>query len=102
MRALPAADPEPPVPGVGPVARMATGSERQIVLGWRAARMRASLRLPGMRRIGGASAAIEVPENPPDDLRILDAGNHPQLPAAVPAGLNVDGKDSLQALRPGQ
>jgi hypothetical protein len=41
-----------------------------------------------MRRIGGYFDATQVSENPLDDLRILDAGDHAQPPAAATTGLN--------------
>ena len=53
-------------------------------------------------RIGRLCIAAEVPENPFDDGRILNARDHLKLPAAAPADLNIDGKDTLEALRPGK
>jgi hypothetical protein len=41
-----------------------------------------------------------VLKNPLNHGRILDAGDHPELSAAALAGLYVDGKDALEALRP--
>jgi hypothetical protein len=73
--------------------RVERRSAQPIALGRRAARMRPILRL---------AVAPEVLENPLDDGRILDARDHPQLPATAAAGLDVDGKDTLEALRPGQ
>jgi hypothetical protein len=43
-----------------------------------------------MCRIGRCSTTTQVLENPFYDRRIRDARDHPQLPAAAPAGLNVD------------
>jgi hypothetical protein len=54
-----------------------------------------------MRRIDGFCGVAQVLENPLDDCGFLDAGDHPQLPAALPAGLNVDGEYPLEALCPG-
>jgi hypothetical protein len=71
------------------VKRMVSGTDRQIALGRRAARM---------RRIDRLGVAAEVLEYPIDHRRRLDARDHPQPPAAAAADLNVDGK----ALRPGQ
>jgi hypothetical protein len=65
---------------------------RPVVVRTRAARM---------RRIGRLGVAAEVLENPVDQRRRLDARDHPQPPAAAAADLNVDGKDTLEALRPG-
>ena len=48
-------------------------------------------------RIGRLCIAAEVPENPFDDGRILNARDHLKLPAAAPADLNVDGKDTFEA-----
>lgn len=70
-----------------------TCSEQPIPLRRRAARM---------RRIGRLGVAPEVRENSLDDRRFLDARDHPQRPAAAPAGLDVDGKHPLQTLRPAQ
>ena len=36
----------------------------------------------------------------PDQPRLLNAGNHPQLPTAIGSGLDIDGKYTLEALRP--
>jgi hypothetical protein len=41
-----------------------------------------------------------VRENPLNELRLLDARNHLQAPAAVPAPLDLDPERSLQAARP--
>src|SRR5690606_6474944 len=65
------------------VTRMAKASERQIALGRRTARGRCS--------IDGRCIAAEVLKNPLNHGRILDAGDHPQLPAATSANLYVDG-----------
>jgi hypothetical protein len=43
-----------------------------------------------------------VLQYPLDDGRILDAHDHLELPAAAPAGLDIDGKDTLEALRPSE
>jgi hypothetical protein len=43
--------------------------------------------------------AFQVRQNPRDDLRLLDAGHHPELPAATGAGLDVDTELALQPLR---
>ena len=48
-------------------------------------------------RIGRLCIAAEVPENPFDDGRILNARDHLKLPAAAPADLNIDGKDTFEA-----
>jgi hypothetical protein len=55
-----------------------------------------------MRRVDRSAVAAQVPENPRNDRRILDAGDHPQSAAAATADLDVDGKDALEALRPRQ
>jgi hypothetical protein len=55
-----------------------------------------------MRRVDRSAVATQVLKNPLNDLRVLDAGDHPQSPAAAPAYLDIDGKDALEALRPGQ
>src|SRR5690606_36336563 len=61
------------------VTRMAKASERQIALGRRTARVCCS--------IDGRCIAAEVLKNPLNHARILDAGDHPQLPAATSANL---------------
>ena len=43
-----------------------------------------------MGRIGRLAVAAEVPQYPLDDGCILDARDHPQLPAAASADLDVD------------
>ena len=48
-----------------------------------------------MRRIDRHGLPAKVFENPLDDGGFLDAGDHPQLPAALPAGLDVDGEHPL-------
>ena len=53
-----------------------------------------------MCRIDGLSITAEVLENPLDDCGFLDAGDHPQLAAALPASLNVDGEYLLEVLCP--
>ena len=55
-----------------------------------------------MRRINRRSVATEVPENPLNDCRRLDARDDTQTAAAVPASLDVDGEHPLEALRPGE
>jgi hypothetical protein len=57
--------------------RAESGSDRQIGVGRRAARM---------GRIDGLGVAAEVLENPIDHRRRLDAGDHAQPPAAGAAG----------------
>jgi hypothetical protein len=78
-----------PVP-VRWTGRRRGGLERQITPGRRAARATASLRLPGIRRIDRPGVPAEVLENPLNECRILDARDHPQPTAAVPAHLDVD------------
>ena len=53
-----------------------------------------------MRRIDGLHSVAEMVQNPLDDGGLLNAGDHPQLPAALAAGLNVDGEYPLEALCP--
>jgi len=55
-----------------------------------------------VRRIGRLAVAAEVLENPFNDRWFLDTGDHAQPAAAAPADLDVDGKDTLEALRPGE
>ena len=55
-----------------------------------------------MRRIDGAGRTAEVPEDPLNERRLLDAGDDAQLAAALPAGVEVDGEHALEALRPGE
>jgi hypothetical protein len=55
-----------------------------------------------VRRIDRLGVAAEVLENPLDRGWFLDTGDYPKLPAAAPAGLDVDGKHTLEALRPAQ
>lgn len=73
--------------------RMAKRSEQKIRLGRPPARI---------CRIGRRRVAVEVLENPFDDEWILDAGNDLELPATTTARLDVDRKDTLEALRPDQ
>ena len=61
------------------------------------ARRRRSAR---MRRIDGLRNVAEMVQNPLDDGGLLDAGDHPQLPAALPAGLDIDGEHPPEALCP--
>ena len=42
-----------------------------------------------MRRIDGLRSVAEMLQNPLDDCGFLDAGDHPQLPAALPNGHGV-------------
>ena len=53
-------------------------------------------------RIGRLRITAEMFQNPIDDGWVLDAGDHLELPAAAPADLDVDRKDTFEALRPGQ
>jgi hypothetical protein len=53
-------------------------------------------------RIDRLGIVTQVLKNPLDHGRLLDARDHPQLPAAAPAGLDIDGKDTLEALRPSE
>src|SRR5690606_8119180 len=64
------------------VTRMAKASERQIALWRRTAR--------GCCSIDGRCIAAEVLKKPLNHGRILDAGDHPQLPAATSANLYVE------------
>jgi len=80
----------PGSPAVGEVERH---SEQQIAPGRRTARV---------RRINRFAVAAEVLENPLNRCLLLDARDHPQLPAAPLAALDVDGKDTLETLCPGQ
>jgi hypothetical protein len=66
-------------------------SDQEIALGRRAARV---------CRIDGRCIPAEVLKNPLDHGRLLDAGDHPQLPVAALAELNIYGKDTLEPLRP--
>ena len=56
----------------------------------------------GVSRIERLGIEAQVPENPLDHGRLLDARDHLELPAAAPADLDVDGEHPLQALCPGQ
>ena len=62
---------------------MAKRSDQEIALGRRPARM---------GRIDGFRSVAEVRQYPFDDGRIFDARDHIELPAAAPAGLDVDGE----------
>jgi len=55
-----------------------------------------------VRRIDGAGRTAEVPEDPFNERRLLDAGDDAQPAAAVPAGLDVNGEHALEALHPGE
>lgn len=50
----------------------------------------------GIDRSGITAEGLEHPFN---DCRLLDAGDDPQPAAAVPAGLDIDGKNASEALR---
>ena len=63
------------------VENWAKRSDQAVALRRRAAWM---YQIDGLRRLA------EMVQNPLDDGGLLDAGDHPQLPAAVLAGLNVD------------
>jgi len=43
--------------------------------------------------------ALEVRQDPRDELGLLDAGDDPQRPAAADAGLDLDARHPLQASR---
>jgi hypothetical protein len=62
---------------------MTKRSKQEIALGRRPARV---------GRIGQLAVAAEVPENPLDYGLLLDAGDHPELPATTSASLYVDGE----------
>ena len=49
----------------------------------------------------GCLASTNVLEDRGDDIGIFDAGDDAQFAAALGAGLDVDGEDAFQALRPG-
>ena len=53
-------------------------------------------------RVGRLAVAAEVLEIPFDDGWILDAGNDLELPATTTAHLDVDRKNTFEALRPAQ
>ena len=72
---------------------MTKRSDQEIALGRRPTRV---------CRIGRLRIAAEMFQNPFDDGWVLDAGDHLELPAAAPADLDVDRKDTFEALRPGQ
>jgi hypothetical protein len=55
-----------------------------------------------MRRIDRFAVAAEVRQNPLNRCWPFDAGDHPQLPAAASADLDVDGELPLEAFRPSQ
>jgi len=44
---------------------------------------------------------FKMRQNPPDDRRVLDAGNDLHRPAAALASLDIDAKHALESLRPG-
>ena len=77
------------------VARMVMNrtkqSDQAIALRRRSARM---------RRIDGLRSVAEMVQNPLDDCGLLNAGDHPQLPAALSAGLDINGEHPLEALCP--
>ena len=66
-------------------------SDQAIILRRRSARMR---RIDGFRRMA------EMVQNPLDDGGFLDAGDDAQVPTALPAGLDINGEYSLEALCP--
>ena len=51
-----------------------------------------------MGRNNRLSVATQVRENPFNDSWRLDAGDDAQLPAALPAGLDIDGEHPLYAV----
>jgi hypothetical protein len=51
-----------------------------------------------MRRIDGFCGAAKVLENPFNDGWCLNAGDDTQVPAALPAGLDVDGEHPPERL----
>ena len=53
-----------------------------------------------MRRIDAPGITAEVLENPFNDGWCLNAGDDTQVPAALLAGLDVNGEHPLEALRP--
>ena len=53
-----------------------------------------------MCRIDGLRSMAEMFKNPLDDGGLLNAGDHPQLPAALSAGLDINGEHPLEALCP--
>ena len=53
-----------------------------------------------MRRIDGLGITAEVLENPFNDCWRLDAGDDTQVPAALPADLDVNGEHPLETLQP--
>jgi hypothetical protein len=52
----------------------------------------------GTRRVA-RGRLLGVRQNPLDERRVLDAHDHPQLPAAAPAALDVDREHGLEPLR---
>ena len=66
-------------------------------LGQAIALVRRSVR---MRRIDGSGISVEVLEDAFNNRRRFDAGDDSQSASALPAGLDIDGKDSPEALRP--
>ena len=54
---------------------------------------------PRHRSVVDLTCQIEVNEDLPDHLGILDAGDEPHRPTADRAGLNFDAEDSFQTLR---
>ena len=61
---------------------------------------RRSARMARMCRIDGLRSMAEMFKNPLDDCGLLNAGDHPQLPAALSAGLDINGEHPLEALCP--
>ena len=61
---------------------------------------RRSARMARMCRIDRLRSMTEMFKNPLDDCGLLNAGDHPQLPAALSAGLDINGEHPLEALCP--
>jgi len=83
--------PARPCKGARVVKNRTKRSDQAIALRRRSARM---------RRINGLRSVAEMVQNPLNHCGLLDAGDHPQLPAALSAGLNVGGEYPLEALCP--
>ena len=83
--------PARPCKGARVVKNRTKRSDQAIALRRRSARM---------RRIDRLRSVAEMVQNPLDDCGLLNAGDHPQLPAALSAGLNVDCEYPLEALCP--
>ena len=55
----------------------------------------------GLRlQLAGQIAALQMLEDAADDLRIFDAGDDLDRPAALFAALDLDAEDAFEALRP--